>query len=96
MEQALTALWQGKLRPSEQFLLRDPENQKRLETWSRLRKELEDRITDDEIKALLHELETAEMNLSEAAETAAFRAGYALGVAMTEDISRERSALRIG
>ncbi|MBQ7910439.1 MAG: hypothetical protein IJ363_06600 [Clostridia bacterium] len=93
MEPALNALWHGKLRPSESFLLRNPENQKLVDAWSKLRKELESRITDEETRRLLHELETAEMNLSEASEIAAFRAGYALGAAMTEDVARERAVM---
>lgn len=93
MEPALNALWYGKLRPSESFLLRDPEHQKLVDAWSRLRKELESRITDEETRRVLHEMETAEMNLSEASEIAAFRAGYALGAAMAEDIQRERVTL---
>lgn len=95
MEPALNALWHGKLRPSESFLLRNPEHQKLVNDWSKLRKELESRVTDEETRRLLHELETAEMRLSETAEIAAFRAGYALGVAMTEDISRERASVHI-
>lgn len=93
MEPALNALWYGKLRPSESFLLRNPEHQKLVDAWSKLRKELESRITDEETRRVLHEMETAEMNLSEASEIAAFRAGYTLGAAMTEDIQRERVTL---
>ena len=93
MEPALNALWYGKLRPSESFLLRNPEHQKLVDAWSKLRKELESRITDEETRRVLHEMETAEMNLSEASEIAAFRAGYALGTAMAEDIQRERVTL---
>lgn len=93
MEPALNALWYGKLRPSESFLLRDPEHQKLVDAWSKLRKELESRITDEETRRVLHDMETAEMNLSEASEIAAFRAGYALGAAMAEDIQRERVTL---
>ena len=95
MEPALTALWHGNLRPSESFLLRNPENQRLVDAWSAVRKELESRITDEETRRLFRELETAEMNLSEASEIAAFRAGYALGVAMTEDISRERASVQV-
>ncbi len=95
MESALTALWHGNLRPSEQFLLRNPEHQKLVDAWSKLRKELENRITDEETRRLFHEMETAEMNLSEASEIAAFRAGYALGAAMAEDTVRERDSMRI-
>ena len=90
MEPALTALWHGKIRPSEQFLLHDPEHKKMTEAWLKLRKELDSLITDEETRHLFHEMETAEMNLSKAAEIAAFRTGYALGVAMTEDAARER------
>ena len=93
MEPALNALWYGKLRPSESFLLRKPEHQKLVDAWSKLRKELESRITDEETRRVLHEMETAEMNLSEASEIAAFRAGYALGAAMAEDIQLERVTL---
>lgn len=93
MEPALNALWYGKLRPSESFLLRNPEHQKLVAAWSKLRKELESRITDEETRRVLHEMETAEMNLSEASEIAAFRAGYALGAAMAEDIQLERVTL---
>ena len=93
MEPALNALWYGKLRPSENFLLRNPEHQKLVDAWSKLRKELESRITDEETRRVLHEMETAEMNLSEASEIAAFRAGYALGAAMAEDIQLERVTL---
>ena len=93
MEPALNALWYGKLRPSESFLLRNPEHQKLVDAWSKLRKELESRITDEETRRVLHEMETAEMNLSEASEIAAFRAGYALGATMAEDIQLERVTL---
>ena len=93
MEPALNALWYGKLRTSESFLLRNPEHQKLVDAWSKLRKELESRITDEETRRVLHEMETAEMNLSEASEIAAFRAGYALGAAMAEDIQLERVTL---
>ncbi len=93
MEPALNALWYGKLRPSESFLLRNPEHQKLVDAWSKLRKELEGRITGEETRRVLHEMETAEMNLSEASEIAAFRAGYALGAAMTEDVARERAVM---
>ena len=93
MEPALNALWYGKLRPSESFLLRNPEHQRLVDAWSKLRKELESRVTDEETRRVLHEMETAEMNLSEASEIAAFRAGYALGAAMAEDIQRERVTL---
>ena len=93
MEPALNALWYGKLRPSESFLLRNPEHQKLVDAWSKLRKELESRITDEETRRVLHEMETAEINLSEASEIAAFRAGYALGAAMAEDIQLERVTL---
>ena len=93
MEPALNALWYGKLRPSESFLLRNPEHQRLVDAWSKLRKELESRVTDEETRRVLHEMETAEVNLSEASEIAAFRAGYALGAAMAEDIQRERVTL---
>ena len=93
MEPALNALWYGKLRPSESFLLRNPEHQRLVDAWSKLRKELESRVTDEETRRVLHEMETAEMNLSEASEIAAFRAGYALGAAMAEDIQLERVTL---
>ena len=95
MEPALNALWYGKLRPSESFLLRNPENQKLVDAWSKLRKEQEGRITDEETRRLFHEMETAEMKLSEASEIAAFRAGYALGAAMAEDTVRERDSMQI-
>ena len=89
MKSALSALWHGNLRPSEQFMFRDPENKKLIEEWTRLRRELDSRITDEETRDLLHRLETVEMNLSEASELAAFRAGYAVGSAMAEEAARE-------
>lgn len=95
MEPALNALWHGKLHPSESFLLRNPEHQRLVDAWSKLRKELESRVTDEETRRVLHELEDAEMKLSETAEIAAFRAGYALGAAMTEDLARERESVRV-
>ena len=93
MEPALTALWHGKIRPSEQFLLHDPEHKKMTEAWLKLRKELDSLITDEKLRQVLHDLEITEMNLAESAEIAAFRAGYALGAAMTEDVTRERTVM---
>ena len=95
MKSALSALWHGNLRPSEQFMFRDPENKKLIEEWTRLRRELDSRITDEETRDLLHRLETAEMNLSEASELAAFRAGYAVGSAMAEETAREIAAMGV-
>lgn len=95
MKSVLSALWQGNLRPSEQFMFRDPENKKLIEEWTRLRRELDSRITDEKTRELLHRLETLEMNLSEASELAAFRAGYTIGVAMTEEVSRERVSMGV-
>ena len=93
MKSVLSALWHGNLRPSEQFMFRDPENKKLIEEWTRLRRELDSRITDEETRELLHKLETVEMNLSEASELAAFRAGYTVGTAMTEEAARERASM---
>ena len=93
MKSILSALWHGNLHPSEQFMFRDPENKKLIEEWTRLRRELDGRITDEETRELLHRLETVEMNLSEASELAAFRAGYSVGAAMTEEAVRERAAM---
>jgi hypothetical protein len=93
MEPALTALWHGKIRPSEQFLLHDPEHKKMTEAWLKLRKELDSLITDEKLRQVLHDLEITEMNLAESAEIAAFRAGYALGAAMAEEVAKERSSI---
>ena len=93
MESILNALWHGNLRPSEQFLFQNPDHKKLADAWLRLRKKLEDHITDEATRALLHKLETAEMNLAESAEIAAFRMGYALGVSMTEEVAQERAAI---
>ena len=95
MKSILSALWHGNLHPSEQFMFRDPENKKLIEEWTRLRKELDSCITDEETRELLHKLETVEMNLSEASELAAFRAGYTLGVTMTEEVARERISMGV-
>ena len=95
MKSILSALWHGNLHPSEQFMFRDPENKKLIEEWTRLRRELDSRITDKDTRDLLHRLETVEMNLSEASELAAFRAGYAVGAAMTEEAARERAFMGV-
>ena len=93
MKSILSALWHGNLHPSEQFMFRDPENKKLIEEWTRLRRELDGRITDEETRELLHRLETVEMNLSDVSERAAFRAGYAVGTAMTQETAREIASM---
>ena len=68
-------------------------NKKLIEEWTRLRRELDSRITDEETRDLLHRLETVEMNLSDVSERAAFRAGYAVGTAMTQETAREIASM---
>ena len=63
------------------------------EAWLKLRKELDSLITDEKLRQVLHDLEITEMNLAESAEIAAFRAGYALGAAMAEEVAKERSSI---
>lgn len=91
MENDLCALWKNHARASEELRLNDPENKKHMETWLKLRKELYDRITDEETRQLLHELETTELELTEAAEFAAFRVGFAWGAARGVGASGNRN-----